>query len=172
MPNTPGFRTGTGDHTHGDGAVVLLQTKTGFEAETIAAALNARGILARSADTAGSAVMSGVLISPKVLVPAHMEGLANQVLAEIKAEMTDVDWDELDLGPEEHSPQMRAARRGRRMLATLCVVLVPVGLMVLAAGMARNDATVQAIGGVTTLSALVIAMAMLFAPGRGGDTPD
>jgi hypothetical protein len=155
-----------------DGAVVLLETKTGFEAEAIAAALLGRGIDARTADTATAMVMSGVLVRAKVLVPAHTETLARQVLDEIKAEMTDIDWANMDVGPEDDTPRMHAARRGRRLIATLSILLVPVGLAVLALGAQRKDLTLQAIGGAVVLSALAIAMALLLVAGRKVDPDD
>lgn len=155
-----------------DGPVVLLETRTGFEAEAIAAALAARGIPVQTADTASAMVMSNTVIRSKVLVPGSSEGLARQVLAEIRAEMTEIDWDTMDLGPEEDVPRMQAARRGRRVIATLCIFLVPVGLTVLSIGTQRRDVMLQAIGGAVTLSAFAIAMAMTLFAGRKPDPDD
>lgn len=155
-----------------DGPVVLMETRNGFEAEAIAAALTQRGIAARAADTASAMVMSNTVVRPKVLVPGGTEGLARQVLDEIRAEMTDIDWEEMDLGPEDDSPRLHAARRGRRIIATLCVLLVPVGLSVLAIGTQRHDTMLQAIGGAVTLCSLTIAMAMTLFVGRKFDPDD
>jgi hypothetical protein len=146
-------------HGH-DGAVVLLETRNGFEAEAIAAALMARGVPARAADLNTAMVMSNTVVRAKVLVPASEEGLARQVLDEIRAEMQEIDWDGMDVGAEEDVPRMREARRGRRMIATLSVILVPVGLAVLALGTQRGDVMLQAIGGTVMLTALVIAMGL------------
>lgn len=155
-----------------DGAVVLLETRTGFEAEAIAAALVNRGIAARTADTSTSMVMSNVLVRAKVLVPSHLETLARQVLDEIKAEMTDIDWEAMDIGPEEDLPKLHAARRGRRMLATVCIILVPVGLGVLAMGTQRRDVVLQAIGGAVVLTAMAIAGSLMVLAGRKVDPDD
>lgn len=155
-----------------DGAVVLLETRTGFEAEAIAAALVNRGIAARTADTSTSMVMSNVLVRAKVLVPSHLETLARQVLDEIKAEMTDIDWEAMDIGPEEDLPRLHAARRGRRMLGTVCIILVPVGLGVLAMGTQRRDVVLQAIGGAVVLTAMAIAGSLMVLAGRKVDPDD
>lgn len=155
-----------------DGAVVLLETKTDFEAEAIAAALNGRGIAARTADTASAVVLASSVVKAKVMVPGHQETLARQVLDEIRAEMTNIDWDTMDLGPEDSTPQMQTARRGRRIIATVCVILVPVGLAVLAIGSQRHDRMVQAIGGAVTLCSLVIAMSLALFAGRRVDPDD
>jgi hypothetical protein len=116
--------------------------------------------------------MSGVLIRPKVLVAAETETLARQVLAEIKAEMTDIDWESLDLGQADDPPRMHAARRGRRILLTLCIILVPVGLAVFALGADRHDTTLQAIGGAVMLSAVVIGGSLMFLAGKKVDPDD
>lgn len=155
-----------------DGAVVLLETNTDFEAETIAAALNGRGIPARTGDTASTVMLASSVVKAKVLVPGSQETLARQVLDEIRAEMADIDWDAIDLGPEDNTPQMQTARRGRRVLATVCVVLVPVGLGVLAIGTDRHDVKIQAIGGAVTLCSLAIAMGLMLLTGRRVDPDD
>lgn len=155
-----------------DGAVVLLETRTGFEAETIAAALVNRGIAARTADTSTAMVMSNVVVRAKVLVPSHLEILARQVLDEIKAEMNEIDWEAMDIGPEEDLPRLHAARRGRRMLGTVCIILVPVGLGVLAMGTQRRDVVLQAIGGAVVLTAMAIAGSLLVLAGRRVDPDD
>jgi hypothetical protein len=155
-----------------DGVVVLLETRTGFEAEAIAAALVNRGIAARTADTSTAMVMSNVLVRAKVLVPSHLETLARQVLDEIKAEMTDIDWEAMDIGPEEDLPKLHAARRGRRMLGTVSIILVPVGLGVLALGTQRRDVVLQAIGGAVVLTATAIAGSLMVLAGRKVDPDD
>lgn len=155
-----------------DGAVVLLETRTGFEAEAIAAALVNRGIDARTADTSTAMAMSNVVVRAKVLVPAHLETLARQVLDEIKAEMNEVDWEAMDIGPEEDLPKLHAARRGRRMLGTVCIVLTPVGLGVLAMGTQRRDVVLQAIGGAVVLTAVAIAASLMVLAGRKVDPDD
>lgn len=155
-----------------DGAVVLLETRTGFEAEAIAAALVGRGIAARTADTNTAMVMSNVVIRAKVLVPGHLETLARQVLDEIKAEMTEIDWEAMDIGPEEDVPRLHAARRGRRMLTTVCVFLVPVGLGVLSLGVQRRDVVLQAIGGAVILTAVAIGASLMTMTGRRVDPDD
>jgi hypothetical protein len=155
-----------------DGAVILLETRTGFEAEAIAAALNARGIAAQTADTATAMTMSNVLVRSKVLVPAHLETLAKQVLDEVKAEMTEIDWDTMDVGPAEDVPRMHAARRGRRMMSTVTILLVPVGLAVLALGTQRRDVMLQAIGGSVVLCSAAIALSLMYVAGRKVDPDD
>lgn len=154
------------------GAVVLLETRTGFEAETIAAALNARGILARTADTATANVLSGVTTRAKVLVPAENETIARQVLDEIRAETSEIDWDAMDLGPEEQDGRFHAARRGRRVLATVCIFLVPIGLSVFALGTNRSDTVLQAIGGTVMLCALAIGFGLVMLAGKRVDPDD
>ena len=160
------------NHSH-EGAAILLETRTGFEAETIAAALNARGIMARTADTATTAVLGGTsIVKAKVLVPAEVETLARQVLEEIKAENSEIDWDAMDLGPEEDATRFHAARRGRRMLGTLCIMLVPIGLAVFSLGMNRADTFLQAIGGAIMLSALAIGIGLSVLVGKRVDPGD
>lgn len=155
------------------GAVVLIETRTGFEAETIAAALNARGIVARTADTASAAVLGGTsVVKAKVLVAAEVQTLARQVLDEIRAETSEIDWDEIDIGPEEEATRFHAARRGRRVLWTLCVILVPVGLAVFALGNNRSDTVLQSIGGTVMLSALAIAIGLTILVGERVDPGD
>jgi len=158
-------------HGH-EGAVVLLETRTGFEAESIAAALTARGIEARPADVNSAAMFSNIIVRPKVLVPAHTEGLARQLLAEIKAEMTQIDWDTMDVGPEENIPRLHAALRGRRIIATLSILLVPVGLGVLSIGAQRGDTMLQAIGGAVLLISITIALSLMVFVGRRVDPDD
>lgn len=155
-----------------DGAVVLIKTRTGFEAEAIAEALRARGIEARAADTASAMMLPSTVAPAKVLVPASVETLARQVLDEVRAEMSDIDWAAMDLGPEEDVPRMKEARRGRRIIATLGVLLVPIGLAVLAAGVQRRDIMLQAIGGAVSLTALVIALTLTVLAGRKLDPDD
>lgn len=155
-----------------DGAVVLVETNTDFEAETIAAALNGRGIPARTADVASTVMLASSVVKAKVLVPAAQATLARQVLDEVRAEMSDIDWDAIDLGPEDNTPQMQAARRGRRILATVCIVLVPVGLGVLAIGSQRHDLKIQVIGGSVTFCSLAIAMGLTLLTGRRVDPDD
>jgi len=155
-----------------DGAAILLETRTGFEAETIAAALNARGIEARTVDTATAAALSNTVVRAKVLVPRASEMLARQVLEEIKAENDQIDWESMDLGPEEDVPRMHTARRGRRLLMTVCIVLVPIGLAVFALGTDRYDTTLQAIGGAVMLSALAVAMSLFAAMGKQSQEQD
>lgn len=155
-----------------DAPVVLLETRTGFEAEAIAAALMNRGIAARTVDTNTAMTMSNVVVRAKVLVPGHLETLARQVLDEIKAEMTEIDWDAMDLGPADDVPRMHAARRGRRLLATTCVLLTPVGLGVLAIGAQRRDLVLQAIGGAVVMTALAIALSLTFLAGPKVDPDD
>lgn len=155
------------------GAVVLLETRTGFEAETVAAALNARGLMARTADTAMTAMLGGTsAVKAKVLVPAEVETLARQVLDEIKAEMTDIDWDAMDLGPEEDAVRFHSARRGRRILMTLAIILVPIGLFVFALGNDRQDIFLQAIGGAVMLTAAAVIISLMVFVGKRLDPDD
>lgn len=152
--------------------VVLLETRTGFEAETIAAALNARGIEARTADTAMTVMYAGTVVRAKVLVPAAAETLARQVLDELRAEMTSIDWDAMDMGPEEDTTRLHAARRGRRLLMTICIVLVPIGLAVFALGNDRHDMTLQTIGGAVMLCAVAIGASLFVLAGKRVDPDD
>lgn len=160
-------------HQHDPTApAVLLETRNGFEAEAIAAALNNRGITARTADTAGSTVMSGVLVRPKVLVPENTLTLAKQVLAEVRAEMSDIDWESMDVGEREEAPRIQAAKRGRRVLMTASIILIPVGLAVLALGMDRQDRMLQALGGAVMLVSLTVMLSLIAVAGRRVDPDD
>jgi hypothetical protein len=113
-----------------------------------------------------------VTVRPKVLVAAEAQTLAKQVLEEIKAEVSQIDWESMDLGPEEDVARLHSARRGRRILLTLCIILVPIGLAVFALGNDRGDSILQAIGGAVMLSALAIGIGLMVFVGKRVDPDD
>ncbi len=156
-------------NTRPDETVVLLETTTGFEAETIAAALRSRGIEARTADTATAAIMNNAIGYSKVLVLRAQEAEARQTLRTIRQDSVDIDW-KTEVGEGgEGSPREGVKSRGERVLLTTSVVLVPAGLFVLTSGVNQHNQVIQILGGAILAMALVAASVVLLKPGGGSD---
>jgi hypothetical protein len=85
--------------------VDLVRVPHGFEAETIAESLQARGIEARAFTTVGDTMQweAGIKPSCLVQVPRSQLRAAQLALASLKSDSIDIDWDEL-FGPEEPAP--------------------------------------------------------------------
>lgn len=142
--------------------VELMKTKTGFEAETIAAALRARGVDARAIDTHAGAMLSTTIAPPSVIVLADHLDAAQHALEEIKSEASEIDWSQVDVGEGTIVPPSP----GSRWAWTISVLLAPLGILTLSYGTQRNDRTVQAIGAAVIGAAIVIAVVLMISSGR------
>jgi len=143
---------------------VVAETRTAFEAETIAAALRERGVDARVFDAAttmawGTALagVSGV----KVAVLEHEADAARRALEEIRTESASIDWNQVDLGSDPAVQRLAQVSRSRRWVWTLIVLLVPAGFLVLTIGVARGDPILKIIGGVVLSAALVMGVVQM-----------
>lgn len=144
--------------------VTLLSAKTPFEGEAIAAALRDRGVNAQVILSANAAVWGGALGLAQVVVLASEESTARRVLEEIKAEVSQIDWDKVDLGDEPPNLRLSEATRARRWMRTLMIVLVPIGLMILALGVDRGDRMIQLLGGLLIFTAIAIGCSIYLGP--------
>ena len=83
-----------------DELVVLKETRTEFEASTIAASLEDAGIPARVYTGAANVILGGanVIDSAKVMVRAADRERALAQLRSIKQDSVDIDWSEVDVG--------------------------------------------------------------------------
>lgn len=148
-----------------DDTVVLLETRTGFEAETIAAALRSRGIEARTADMASAALFSNATGYSKVLVLRGQEEEARQTLRTIRQDSVDIDWDQVNpeaLGSER---PLSTRTRGERLLLTTSVVLIPLGLFLLTYGTNQHNLVVQILAGAVLAFSVVVGGVVLLRPG-------
>jgi hypothetical protein len=141
--------------------VVIAETRTAFEAETIAGALRERGVDARVLDAAttqawGMAIsgVSGV----KVVVLGHEVEAARLAMEEIRVESASIDWDAVDLGSDPNVERLGQVSRSRRWVWTVMLLLVPAGFSVLTMGVNRGDPMVQALGGVLLAAAIVMGV--------------
>jgi Putative prokaryotic signal transducing protein len=145
----------------------VASTRTVFEAEAIAAALQARGINARVVDAANAALWSGTFGGAKVIVLEHDKSAAAEALRELRTERDSIDWDQVDVGapgPDKREGEStRQQREHRRWSWTAAVLLMPIGFMLLAAGAGRGDPLLQMLGGALLVGSLVIA-GYLFLP--------
>lgn len=144
--------------TDPDEPVVLTQTQTGFEAETIVKALEAHGVIATSADVATNVTwggMAGSFALAKVMVRRDDLERARNALRAIKADSIDIDWSEVDVGDEEPAG---SGRLGRDRWFYLAVgLLIVLGVLGVTTG-ARND-----IPAVTTIGAILFGAAGIMA---------
>ena len=154
-------------HDH-EATVTIAQTRSIFEADTIAAALRSRGVDARVMNAATNAVWGGMFTPAAVMVLASEEAAARLALEEIKSEVSQIDWEQAVIeepGAGEGRSVLREPSRARQWMWTLVVILVPAGLFVLSYGVNRSDPAIQAIGGTLVLCALVMG-AYLMMPER------
>lgn len=86
--------------TDPDELVVLKETRTEFEASTIAASLEDAGIPARVYTGAANVLLGGanIIDSAKVMVRARDRERAAAQLRVIKQDSVDIDWSEVDVG--------------------------------------------------------------------------
>jgi hypothetical protein len=140
--------------------VTLLNCRNSFEADTIAQALQARGINAQPIDSANAGIWLGVnnLSQAKIVVLASDEPAARRALEEIKSEVSTIDWSTIDVGDESEGVRLTEAARTRRWMWTLLVVLVPIGLFILAYGMQRSDRMIQLLGGVLIATSIALGL--------------
>jgi hypothetical protein len=149
--------------------VVIAETRTAFEAETIAAALRERGVDARVLDTAttqawGMAIggVSGV----KVVVLEHEVELARKAMEEVRVESASIDWDAVELGDDPSVQRLTQVSKSRRWVWTVMMLLVPAGFIVLSVGIHRGDSMIKVLGGVLLAAALVMGINQML-PERG-----
>ncbi len=154
--------------TDPDEPVILTQTRTGFEAETIVASLAAHGVEATVADAASAQLWFGVHCPVKVMVRQADLERARDALRAIEAESVDIDWSELDEGtPEDADEAGGAAPIRRRSLWTVVLALLaPAGVFVCYLGTRNGDVILQMMGVVTLLTAGLVAALLMAAPAR------
>lgn len=152
-----------------EATIELIRTRTAFEADSIAAALKARGIDARVIGTAGAAVWGGApqLSAVKILVLQSQEAQAQRALEELKSESSSIDWDAVDVGDESEGVRLTEAAKSRRWMWTLVCVMVPVGLAILALGIDRGDSMIKMLGGMLVTSAVVMAVFLMGGERKG-----
>ncbi len=144
--------------------VTILSTNTPFEADAVAAALRARGVNAQVILAANAAMWGGALGQAQLVVLASEEAAARRSLEEIKAEVSQIDWDNVDLGEEPPNLRLSETTRTKRWMRTLMVVLVPIGLGVLALGVDRGDRMIQMLGGLLVCTAIAMACSLYLGP--------
>ncbi len=148
---------------------VVAETRTAFEAETIAAALRERGIDARVFDAA-TATAWGMSLTGingvKVAVLEHEADAAKRALEEIRVESASIDWDQVDLGSDPSVQRLTQVSRSRRWVWTLVILLVPAAFIVLTIGVQRGDLILKTIGGVLLAAALVMGATQMMPEGK------
>lgn len=144
--------------------VTLLSTNTPFEADAIAAALQARGVNAQVILASNAAMWGGALGQAQLVVLASQEAAARRSLEEIQAEVSQIDWDKVDLGDEPPNLRLSEATRAKRWMRTVMVILVPVGLGILALGVDRGDRMIQLLGGLLVCTSIVMACSIYLSP--------
>ncbi|MBY0261250.1 MAG: DUF2007 domain-containing protein [Phycisphaerales bacterium] len=144
--------------------MTLLSTNTPFEADAIAAALQARGVNAQVILASNAAMWGGALGQAQLVVLASQEAAARRALEEIQAEVSQIDWDKVDLGSEPPNLRLSEATRTKRWMRTMMVVLVPVGLGLLALGVDRGDRTIQLLGGLLVFTSIAMAASIYLSP--------
>jgi hypothetical protein len=90
--------------------VELTSVHAEFQAEAIAAALRARGIEARVLGGALAGFRAEAPGAAKVVVFRRDLTAARAILAEVRSESVDIDWDEIELG-EPEDPQLRSGHQ-------------------------------------------------------------
>ncbi|MBU6413419.1 MAG: hypothetical protein KGS45_08080 [Planctomycetes bacterium] len=111
--------------------VDLVRVPNGFEAETIAESLLARGIHARAFTAVGDTMQweAGIKPSCLVQVPRSQLRAAQIALASIKSDSIDIDWDEM-FGPEGDISASPAAPRKQSMVKVIGLsMLIGVGFI-------------------------------------------
>jgi len=146
-----------------ESTTVLVTTQTAFEAETIAAALRARGLASQAVNTATTQLWAGAVGGAKVLVYQRELDDARAMLKAIRAEGAAVDWDATDLGPE-----FDAQPQSSRSTWTIVLILVMMGLGVLSVGVKRHDPVLQALGVCGLILAAIIGRGAWVADSRRG----
>lgn len=92
---------------------MLTNTRTEFEAQTIAESLNAHGIPARAFGAAAAIGQweLGIRNDFQVMVRRRDLESAGSVLRAVKAESVDIDWEDVDVGePDEARPNRTDGR--------------------------------------------------------------
>ena len=149
--------------------VVIAETRTAFEAETIAAALRERGVDARvldSATTQAWGMAIGGVSGVKVVVLEHEVERARKAMEEVRVDSASIDWDGVDLGSDPSVQRLTQVSKSRRWVWTVVMLLVPAGFIVLSVGIHRADPMVKILGGVLLAGALVMGINQVL-PERG-----
>lgn len=135
-----------------DVLVDLVRVPHGFEAETIAESLLARGIQARAFTMVGDTLQweAGIKPSCLVQVPRSQLRQAQMALASLKSDSIDIDWDEL-FPPEEDEkakpveqsardskPPRSAVRTIGLILLGTCLVAIFLGIAIAIIAVARH----------------------------------
>ncbi len=125
-----------------DVLVDLVRVPHGFEAETIAEALQSRGIQAKAFTMVGDTLQweAGIKPSCLVQVPRSQFRAAQLALASLKSDSIDIDWDEL-FPPEESPadaafPTVSTPLPGRSVVRTIGMVLLGAFLVSIFLGIA------------------------------------
>jgi hypothetical protein len=151
--------------------VTLLSTRTPFEADAIVAALQARGVNAQVILASNAAMWGGALGYAQIVVLASQEAPARKALEDLKAEVSQIDWDNVDLGDDPADLRLSDAQRTRRFTRTLMVIFVPIGLLLLAWGVDRNDRFIQIFGGLLIAMSMAMGCYLFLGPGRDDEEP-
>lgn len=142
--------------------VLLVETRTGFEAETIAAALNDRGVLARVMGATTAELWSSSFGGAQVMVRADEIDRATRELAQIRRDArqaADDQWEAFDDADDDTPLRDPQLRRGYWTL--LLLFMVPTGLWLLSRGTMQQNPYVKILGGVLLISAGVIFYAAI-----------
>jgi hypothetical protein len=137
--------------------VVLTEAGSSFQAETVAAALQARGIPAKVVDHSTADTLSQYVVRPKVMVRRVDVEQARETLKTIRSEAGAIDWDEVDVGTSDDADRMlNAGRLSRRSQWTMVLtLLVPLGAIMVYIGGLRSDPFITGIGYACLGTALV-----------------
>jgi hypothetical protein len=150
-----------------DEPVVLTETLTGFEAETIASALRAQDIPAETAQTATRMTWGVPIEMVKVMVRRRDLERAQNALRAVKADSVDIDWDEVDVGEEEPPPPPAPRWRSRVLFFAAAMFILGLILALTGHGTARPE--VGSAGIVVILGAALVAVVTSF---LGGSRPE
>lgn len=125
--------------------VVLVSTRTAFEADAIAAALRERGVNARAIP--GPQLPVGKQVDSRVMVVEEQEPAARHALEDIRSQSAEIDWDavaeETGASDDNSSPTPSSERR---LLMTTAILLLPIGFVVTSVGQSRGDPMIRLIG--------------------------
>lgn len=150
---------------HGDDerTTALVSTRTSFEAEVIAQALRERGVDATVVPT--PQLPLNPTQAARVLVLESDLDDARRALEDIKSESSRINWEEVEFDePDEHSARAirRVTNKQNRLVMTIGVVLLPIGLAVMMYGSVYVNPMIQTIGGTVLVAALVLLGKGLF----------